>query len=189
MDQHFYDMVESNPVIAAVKDDVGLEECCKLEEIKVIFVLYGSICNIEAIVDKIKKADKIALVHVDLINGLMGKEIAVDFIKQNTCADGIISTKPFLIRRAKELGLHTILRVFLLDSMAYENMRKEINMVHPDIVEVLPGLMPRMITTITDSMKIPVIAGGLISEKEDVMAALNAGAISVSSTNHSVWAM
>ena len=37
--------------------------------------------------------------------------------------------------------------------------------------------------------KTPIIAGGLISDKESVMAALSAGAIAVSSTNHEVWKM
>ncbi|MDO5411280.1 MAG: glycerol-3-phosphate responsive antiterminator [Lachnospiraceae bacterium] len=189
MDQRFYDMVEANPVIAAVKNKEGLEACCKLEDIKVIFILYGSICNIGEIVKKIKEADKVAMVHIDLISGLAGKEIGVNFIRQNTQADGIITTKPPLIKRAKELEMYTILRVFLLDSMAYQNIQKEIAMVSPDIIEVLPGLMPKVIRRITDSVKIPVIAGGLISEKEDVVAALGAGAISVSTTNPSVWEM
>ena len=103
MDQRFYDMIEANPVIAAVKDEEGLEAGCKLEEIKVIFILYGSICNIGDNVKKIKEADKIAMVHVDLINGLASKEIAVNFIKYSTEADGIITTKPILVKRAKEL--------------------------------------------------------------------------------------
>ena len=189
MDQRFYYMIEVNPVIAAVKNEEGLEACCRLEDIKVIFILYGSICNIGTIVKRIKEADKIALVHVDLVNGLASKEIAVNFIRYNTDADGIITTKPQLIKRAKELGLHTVLRVFLLDSMAYQNIDKEIAMVRPDIIEVLPGLMPKVIRKITKNVKVPVIAGGLISEKEDVVAALGAGAISVSTTNPSVWEM
>ncbi len=32
-----------------------------------------------------------------------------------------------------------------------------------------------------------MIAGGLITEKEDVIAALSVGAIAVSSTNQDVW--
>jgi glycerol uptake operon antiterminator len=35
----------------------------------------------------------------------------------------------------------------------------------------------------------PVIAGGLISDKEDIISALGAGAIAVSSTNPAVWNM
>lgn len=56
------------------------------------------------------KAWKMAVGHVDLIGGLSSREIAVDFIKNNTEADGIISTKPALIRRGKELSLFTVMR-------------------------------------------------------------------------------
>ena len=43
MDQKFYDLIESNPVIAAVKDIDGLNACCAREEIKVVFILFGDI--------------------------------------------------------------------------------------------------------------------------------------------------
>ena len=54
MNQEFYDAVEANPVIAAVKNDDGLQAAVEMEEIQVIFVLYGDICTIPEIVDKIK---------------------------------------------------------------------------------------------------------------------------------------
>lgn len=189
MDQKFYDLIESNPVIAAVKDIDGLNACCAREEIKVVFILFGDICNIGTIVSQIKQADKVAMVHVDLITGLSGKEVAVDFIKNNTLADGIISTKPALIKRARELSLYTTLRVFVLDSMAFENIEHQMAVARPDIIEILPGLMPKVIRRVCRLVRVPVIAGGLISDKEDVMAALSAGAISVSTTNPKVWLM
>ena len=36
---------------------------------------------------------------------------------------------------------------------------------------------------------VPVIAGGLITDREDIMGALGAGAISISTTNQKVWFM
>lgn len=189
MDQRFYDAVDSNPVIAAVKDEKGLEECCKLEDIRVVFILFGDICSIGDIVLKIKRAGKVAMVHLDLINGLSSKEISVDFIKNNTQADGIISTKPALIKRAKELSMFTILRYFLLDSMALESIRHHQHLVNPDFVEILPGVMPKIIAQICYSSRTPIIAGGLITDKESVMGALSAGAIAVSTTNPRVWRM
>lgn len=185
----FFDLIEVNPVIAAVKDREGLEICCACEEIKVVFVLYGDICSISEIVRKIKAADKIAMVHVDLMEGLSGKDVVVDFIKANTQADGIISTRSSLIKRGRELGLYTTLRTFILDSISYENCIKQIANVKPDMLEILPGLMPKIIKRISRTSKVPVIAGGLISEREDVMNALSAGAMSVSSTNPAVWKM
>ena len=136
-----------------------------------------------------KGAGKVAMVHVDLISGLSPKEISVEYLQEHTEADGIISTKPSLIKKAKELGMYTVLRYFLLDSMAFENIRQQQHMVRPDFIEVLPGVMPRVIKRICGSVKTPIIAGGLITDKEDVMAALSAGAIAVSSTNHQVWKM
>lgn len=189
MDQKYYDLIEANPVIAAIKDDAGLEASCSCRDIRVVFILYGDICNIGQIVERVKAAGKTAIVHVDLIGGLSGKEVAVDFIRQSTQADGIISTKPPLIKRAKKLNLFTVLRIFVLDSLAFENIQTQMSVSKPDVIEILPGLMPKIITKVSRMIRVPVIAGGLISEKEDVMAALSAGAISVSTTNPRVWEM
>lgn len=189
MEQIFYDMVETNPVIAAIKDMDGLEKCCRVADIKVIFVLFGDICNISDIVKKIKDSGKLAIVHVDLITGFSLKEITVDFLHIHTGADGIISTKPMMIRRAKELGMFTVMRFFVLDSLSLDNIHKQLSQVKPDFIEVLPGVMPKIIQRVCRQVKTPVIAGGLIMDRDDIMTALNAGAIAVSSTNQKVWMM
>lgn len=189
METEFYDAVERGPVIAAVKDMEGLAEACKVEEIQVIFILFGDICSIAEIVKKVKSANKIAMVHLDLVVGLSSKDIVVDFIKQNTQTDGIITTKPMLVKRAKELNLFTVLRYFMIDSMALENIRQQPHSIKPDFIEVLPGGMPKLIKEACKITRIPIIAGGLISDKDSVMAALSAGASAVSTTNPEVWLM
>ena len=189
MNTDFYKQLENNPVIAAVKDEEGLEACCGNQEVRVIFVLYGNVCSIGRIVGKLKEAGKTVLVHVDLIEGLSGKEIVAEFIRSHTEADGIISTKPSLIKKARECGLYTVLRVFILDSISFKNVARQTVAAGPDILEMLPGVMPKIIQKVRKNVKIPVIAGGLISDKEDVIEALSAGAISVSTTNPAVWEM
>jgi len=187
--ENFFKLMEANPVFASIKNEEGLETCRTSKEITVVLILYGDICHIGQIVETIKDAGKIAIVHMDLIEGLGGKETTVDFIKEHTAADGIISTRPALVKRGKELGLYAILRIFMLDSRAFENIQKQLNFVKPDALEILPGLIPKIIRRVSKMTKIPIIAGGLISEKEDVVAALSAGAISVSTTNVNVWKM
>lgn len=189
MKQEFYDAVEASPVIAAVKNTEDLKRCCQIEEIQVVFLLFGDVCSISDLTAQIKDAGKIAMVHIDLITGLSPREVAVDFIHKNTLADGIISTKPALIRRAAELSMYTVLRYFLLDSMALENIRLQQHQVRPDFIEILPGVMPQIIKRVSKSIKTPIIAGGLITDKEEVVAALNAGAMAISSTNHKVWSL
>ena len=190
MNQEFYDAVEANPVIAAVKSDAGLQAAVEMEEIQVIFVLYGDVCTIPEILERIKAAGKKAMVHIDLIAGLSAKEISVEFIARQTRADGIITTKPALVRWAKELGIFAVLRFFVIDSLALkniENLEMQCGTSRPDFIEVLPGVMPKVLGRIAKVSRIPMIAGGLITEKEDVIAALSAGAIAVSSTNQDVW--
>lgn len=189
MDQRFYDAVTASPVIAAVKDMEQLEDCLTLENIKVVFLLFGDVCSIPEIVARAKEGGRVVMIHTDLVGGLSsGKEIVVDFIRRNTAADGIISTKPNLIRRARELKLFSILRLFVIDSMALAGLDK-LEAVRPDFIEVLPGVMPKTIRRIAQTTRIPLLAGGLIKDKEDVMAALGAGAVAVSATSRDVWRM
>lgn len=186
MNPIFEDALECSPIIAAVKDDEGLDKCLECDS-KIIFVLYGDIITLPEIVDRIKAKNKLAFVHVDLINGLYSSEIAVDFIAKNTNADGIISTKSQVIARAKELSLFTVMRFFIIDSMAFANLEKQIRQAKPDVIEILPALMPKVVKKVSDKVRCPVIGGGLVSDKEDVYSVLSAGATAISSTNSDVW--
>lgn len=182
----FKEAIENTPIIPAVKDEESLEVCLKSDS-SVIFILFGDICGIADIVERIKEKGKLAMVHMDLIAGLGSKEVSVDYIKKRTRADGIITTKPILVKRAKELGLAAVLRFFIIDSMALANLSRQTREARPDCIEVLPGVMPKVIRKITKENKIPLIAGGLIADKEDVCNALDAGAVAVSATNTKIW--
>ena len=58
MDIRFYNEIESNPIIAAVKDMDGLHKAVKIDSIRIIFILFGDVCNIVQIVDEIKENNK-----------------------------------------------------------------------------------------------------------------------------------
>ncbi len=190
MRQELYEAIISNPIIAAVKDKKGLRACLKLPEISVVFVLFGGVGDIADIVERIKEAGKIAMVHMDLIAGLSAKDEAVDFIAKYTKADGIISTRMEQLRRARELSLYTIYRIFALDSRVMDNVSTNRAIAeYADIVEIIPGLMPKIIRMMRKKIAVPLITGGLISEKQDVLAALDAGAAAISTTNSAVWSM
>jgi glycerol uptake operon antiterminator len=182
----FYTLLRNTPVISAVKSNEDLEKTLSGDTAKssgLVFILFGDILTIADIVERIKKAGKLALAHIDLIEGLASREIAADFLWENTRADGVLSTKANLIRHAKSLGFLTVQRFFVLDSMALLNIEKQCPLEYADAVEILPGIIPRVIQRIAHIAGKPIIAGGLIEDKEDVRNALEAGASSVSSSN------
>ncbi len=181
--------LQNSPIIAAVKDREEMRAALECDS-QIFFVLFGTICDIDEIVGEIKSAGKTVFVHLDLVEGLAGKDVAVDFLQKVASPDGIISTKPSLLKYAKSRGLLTVQRFFLLDSLAEANIDRQFAVSRPDMVEILPGLMTSSIGEIARKHpETPVIAGGLIRTKEEVLAALKAGAAAVSSTNRNVWFM
>lgn len=182
----FHRALEEAPIIAALKNDEGLE-CALTSECTTIFLLYGTILNISDLVRQVKETEKLAFVHADLIEGMTAKDITADFIAQNTLADGIISTRPNIIRRAKALGLITIQRFFLLDSLSYENVLRQSS--NADTVDILPATMPRVLERLSHQIHKPIIASGMLADKQDIVAALSAGALAVSTTSPHLWSI
>ena len=171
----FEEAIQEAPVIAAVKNDMGLAHALR-SECAAVFILYGTILDIGQIVKRIKAAGKLAFVHADLIE---------DFLAEATKADGIISTRPNLIHHAKELGLITVQRFFLLDSISFENVVRQSS--HADVIDILPGAMPDVIRRLSQRVTQPLIASGLLTDKRDVCGALAAGAVAVSTTSEELW--
>ncbi|WP_028855008.1 glycerol-3-phosphate responsive antiterminator [Psychrilyobacter atlanticus] len=180
--------LELNPIIAAVKDEKTLREALN-SDIEVIFLLKSTILTIETMVEKIKKTGKIVFVHIDLIDGMSPTVDALEYLNEKTELDGIISTKSALIKEAKKRKLLTIQRFFILDSISYKNSLKYARATKPDIVEILPGAMPKIIKRFLYNYKCPLIASGIIMDKEDVILALKAGAIGISTTKSDIWTL
>ena len=175
-----------NPIIASIKNEKGMSDVIK-SDCKVVFVLFGSIISIGSIVQKLKDSGKQVFVNVDLIDGLGSREVVIDFIKLYTKADGILSSKSLLVKAAKDRGFIAIHRMFLIDSFAFYNVVKLLDQSHADFMELMPGCMPETIADIKKMVTVPIIAGGLVCRKANVIGALKAGAIAISSTNEEVW--
>lgn len=174
------------PIIAAVKNEEELNSCLNTK-CQMVFILFGDICSIGKIAAAVKSANKLAIVHIDLIGGLSSSDIAIQFISENINIDGIISTKSNLLRTAHEKGLITVQRVFMIDSLALKNIKQHIKHGYADFIEILPGVLPKIIKLISSDSNIPIIAGGLITDREDIKISLEAGAIAVSTSKKNLW--
>ena len=183
----FYDSLERCPIIAAANNDELLDRA-KQSSCEIVYLLYGNICNVPDLVRDIHRAGKTAIVHADLIDGLDSREISVDYLTRKAGADGIISIKPHLIKRGNELHTITIQRFFMLDRLFYQNIKRYVRETSPDMVELLPAGLTKMIRyAVSELNGKPLIASGLVLDKEDVVGALSAGALAVSTTNTEVW--
>lgn len=184
----FESMLLEHPVIASIKNEDDLADVLQ-EACPVVFVLFGSVLSIAGIVRTLKEAGRHVFVDVDLVDGFASKPVVVDFLREHTDADGVLSSKSMMVRYAKTAGLFAVHRLFLVDSFSYHNLPKQVAASGADAIEMLPGCMPRVISWVKEDTDLPIIAGGLVCDKEDVMNALGAGAIAIASSNHDVWRM
>ena len=130
----------NEPVIAAVKTDEALTAALA-SPCSAVFLLASTLLTVDGLVRRIHEAGKLAVVHIDLVDGLSSREIAVDSLIALCSPDGIISTRPTLIRRARHRGLLTVQRAFILDSLSLTSLSGQLEQGKPDFVEILPGIM------------------------------------------------
>lgn len=179
-------LLEENPVILGItsKSDFELVE---KNESQVVFTLFGTISNISAIIHHLKQMHKFVFVNIDMVDGFSSRNSIIDFLK-TTELDGVISSKPSILRYAKDQGFFTIHRFFILDSSSWQNIGRQLEISHADIINITPG-WTKVINWTTERFSIPVISSGLVCDREIVIDNLKAGAIAICTTNHDVWNM
>ena len=182
------DTLIENPVVAALRSAEMLEHVLDTN-VKVVFMLYGAIGTLESQCARLREANKQVFLHIDLIDGLRPDTVGVHYIASAMRPTGIITTKSNCVRMAHDAGMLAIQRIFLLDSSALRSGVQNIAACHPDLVEILPGVSGKVLRIAKKQISLPLIAGGLIYEKEDVISALSAGVIAVSTSCETLWAL
>ena len=85
------------------------------------------------------------------------------------------------------MGVFTIEKLFIHDSTELMDNISSLKALRPHAIDISPGVVTKVITKISQELRLPVIASGLIENKKDVELALNAGAIGISSSNPTTW--
>jgi len=124
--------------------------------------------------------------HVDMLKGLTTDADGLKFwpITWDRKVLSALTRTPFKSLK-KQLGRHSA--PFVVDSQSIETGINQVRTARPDAVELMPGLIPRAIRQMVQQLPCPIIAGGLVTESEQISAALHAGACSVSTSRRVLW--
>lgn len=183
----FRKMLERNRVIPAVKDDAAMKRALHSSH-DIIFVLYGDILTLDDHVNAIIRSGKTPFVHLDMVNGLASNPVVLEYFYRHFKRNcGVITTKSNMAKKALELGIRVVQRFFMLDSLSVESAIEGIGKTRTDAIEIMPGIIPRVISHIHRQTNAPIIAGGLINTASDIEKILAAGAIAVSTSRSDLW--
>ncbi len=181
------ELLEVNPIIGAIKSDECIERVIN-SDCDIVFLLNGDIMTLRDKIDLLHKNNKKVFVHIDMISGISSNPIIIDYLKKESNLDGIITTKTNIVKRAVELNIDVVQRFFFIDSMSLDNAIESLKKVKPQAIEIMPGIIPKVIKRINKEFSnIPIICGGLIDEKEEIIKVLSSGAMAVSTSKYEIW--
>lgn len=182
----FYDKLTQHKKIASVKKAKDIERALT-SEISAVVLSIGNIAIIKRYVDLFKAHDFPVFLHLERLGGISHDREGIDFLAHYVRPTGIVSTRNSLIMQAKKQGLLTIQRLFLVDSDAYQTGLQSVRESMPDAVEIMPALLPEIITEFREQIPLPIIAGGLLRNRRQMAEALRHGAIAVSMGDYRLW--
>ena len=174
------------PLIAAITRTEQISAALN-SNVKRINLMTGDILQLADIVKRVHAVNKQLYVHLEMVNGISKDSSGVQYLAQAFKIDGIVSTKSNAIASAKQAGLGTTQRIFAIDTAAIETALKMIYSSKPDEVELMPGLMPRIISQIRTQWDKKLIVGGLIRSHEEIRSAFEHGADFVSIGDSQFW--
>lgn len=174
---------------AAIRRDDDLAEALKNERVRTLFFLKGNIVTLPSLIKRVKAAGRYSLVHLDLMEGVGRDQAGINFLAR-LGVDGVISTRPELLRLGQKEKLVVVQRIFILDSEALKTSVRAALAVKPDAVEILPATVPAyVVANLRESLRIPVLAGGLLLTEDDVRETLKKGVDMISTSRKNLWSV
>lgn len=177
----------NSKIAAAIRTEKDFSKALR-SKVDMVFLLHTNIMTLQPSVREIHAVGKKAFVHVDFAEGLGKDKAGLQYLKR-LGVDGICTTRTNLVRIAKDLGLVTVQRFFMVDSHSVGTSLDSIRIARPDIVEIMPAIVTKKIREFEGLVDVPLIAGGLVETEDEVRAALEAGATVVSTGETALWSL
>ncbi len=106
-------------------------------------------------VEVLQQGGKEVFIHMDLVGGIGRDEAGVRYVARTLKPRGILTTRSSLVKCALDAGLVAVQRIFLVDSASLKSGIKQVSAAKPHLVEVMPGLVPRAISALSQGLSHP----------------------------------
>lgn len=150
---------------------------------------YAHIGNLRALTDAVHSVNKKAVVNVELIGGFSLDKDGVKFLKQIFHVDVVIVSSLTRTNIIKAMGLLTIHRIMLMDSLSLENAERVVAETNCDAIELRPSAygikyLDRLQSKKTD---LPFFLAGFIDSRQTIDQAKQLGFRGVSLSDKNLW--
>lgn len=172
-------------IIAAVRSEEEFVEALD-SPVDIVFHLMPNIITLKKDADAAHAKGKKMFIHIDFAEGVGKDRYGVLYTKA-AGVDGIISTRVNIIKLAREAGVFTVQRFFIVDSRSVDTTVESLKSSKADMIEIMPGVLPKVVETLRSRVNVPIIAGGLIETTEEIRSVMEVGAAAVSTGRKELW--
>ncbi|MFD1441658.1 glycerol-3-phosphate responsive antiterminator [Lacticaseibacillus hegangensis] len=175
-------------IIPSVVNLKFLDQACRTPS-SIIFLTGCNIGNLQAVVRRVHKAHKLAFVHLEFLSGFKADHEGLNLLHTMFNCDGVVSTNIRSLSLAKKIGLQTIFRLFLVDSVSYERSKSALKDETFTAIELLPAInaVAQFPLIWTSGLKAPLIAGGFIRTQNMISNVWNAGFDYLDTSQPDLW--
>ena len=175
------------PVAAVIRRGEDLPRALA-SQVPAVFFLRAPAFHLGPLVWAVQARAKLAFVHIDLIAGLGKDRAGIAFLARDIGVNGIITSHSGLVAAARAEKVIAVQRLLLYDDLALPSAMSALDHARPDIAEVLPGVIfPLVVNEIRSRLPLPIIVGGFVTEPAHRDAALERGALAVSTSTPELW--
>jgi len=175
------------PVAAVIRRGEDLPRALA-SQVPAVFFLRAPAFHLGPLVWAVQARGKMAFVHIDLIAGLGKDRAGIAFLAREIGVNGIITSHSGLVAAAKAEHVIAVQRLLLYDDLALSSALSALDHARPDIVEVLPGVIfPLVVDQIRGRLPLPIIVGGFVTQADHRAAALQRGAVAISTSTAELW--
>lgn len=130
--------------------------------------------------------DLAVYVNVDHIGGVAPDAAGLAYLAHHLHVVGVFSSNVKVLAQAKNLGLETVQRIFILDSTGLDVACELVDRQAVDLLDLSPALAIPYAVARTP-LSLPFIGTGFISTSQQVREILRAGAIGVTVSRPELW--
>lgn len=172
-------------IIAVIRSNRSLEKALK-SDVKIIIDFSANVLEINERVKKVHKSGKEFYVHIDVAKGIENNKSGIEFLKK-IGVDGILTKNALLIKTAKEVGVKTIQRFFIVDSESVTTAIECVKFSKPDMIDIVPGTVMKEEKRLNAEIDVPIIASGMIKTAEEAAAIMENGAFAIATERQELW--
>ena len=142
--------------------------------------------RLQPVIRQLTDAGKYVIVNIDSSDGLSQDKGGVDFLA-DLGAQGLVSTRVATIQRARRAGLVVMQKVFVTDRSTLPRSIAALEQSEPNLVQLMPAPMLPLIPAQYRKALPPIVASGFVCGRDEVVTALKAGAVAVSTSDKRLW--